>query len=127
MLPRKPLRAILLWLACALAARAFTVATYNVENYTLADRMADGVHRESYPKPESEKVALRRVVRAMNADLLALQEMGGPAFLAELQRDLRHDGLDAQTALAWLHDRSEPYFDLDREVLADDWYPPAPA
>lgn len=37
------------------------------------------------------------------------------------------DGFDARAALAWLPDPSEPYFDLDREVLADGWYPPPPA
>ena len=71
----------------------FVVATYNVQNYTLADRrVADGF-RPDYPKPETEKAALRAVIRRLNADVLVLQEIGGPAFLAELRRDLASEGL----------------------------------
>jgi len=81
-----------LW-AVTLAA-PLTVATYNVENYTLADRMEEGVYRKTYPKPEAEKAALRAVIRGLNADVLTLQEIGGEPFLAELQRDLRHEGVD---------------------------------
>lgn len=42
-------------------------------------------------------------------------------------RDLARDDLDARAALAWLPEPAEPYFDLDREVLAEDWFPPPPA
>lgn len=78
----------------AARAETLTVATYNVENYTLADRMADGVYRKAYPKPEAEKTALRAVIRSLNADVIALQEIGGEAFLKELQRDLLREGMD---------------------------------
>lgn len=82
----------LLALAVALAAETLTVATFNVENYNLADRMVEGVFRREYPKPEAEKAAVRRVIRAIAPDVLALQEMGAPPFLAELQRDLEREG-----------------------------------
>ena len=81
-------------------AEPLTVATYNIENYTLADRQVDGVHRKEYPKPEDEKAALRVVIRRMNADVLALQEVGGAAFLTELQRDLKREGTDYPYAVA---------------------------
>lgn len=42
-------------------------------------------------------------------------------------RDLLRDELDARTALAWLADPTRPYFELDAEVLAEDWFPPQPA
>ena len=45
------------------------------------------------PKPEREKEALRAVIRATNADILAVQEIGGPAFVEELRRDLSGEGL----------------------------------
>ncbi|MDR0352471.1 MAG: endonuclease/exonuclease/phosphatase family protein [Opitutaceae bacterium] len=77
----------------ALAGK-LTVATYNVRNYTLESRMADGEYKKEYPKPESEKDALRAVIKALGADVLALQEMGPQSFLDELQRDLRSDGVD---------------------------------
>ncbi len=70
------------------------VATYNVENYLVMNRVVDGVWRPNYPKPESEKTALRAVIAAIDADILALQEMGDEPFLRELQRDLANEGLD---------------------------------
>lgn len=76
------------------ASAAITVATYNVENYTLANRMVEGVYREKYPKPEAERAALRKVVAGIGADVLAVQEMGAPAFLEEFQRELRAAGQD---------------------------------
>ena len=76
------------------AAADLRVASYNVRNYLEENRMADGVYRKAYPKPESEKDALRQVIRALNADVLALQEIGDIRFVRELQRDLRYDGAD---------------------------------
>jgi len=78
------------------------VATYNVENYGLANRRTADGYAPDYPKPESEKAALRRVIIALGPDVLALQEMGGPTYLRELQEDLRADGADypAATELA---------------------------
>jgi len=82
----------LLALAAALGAETLTVATFNVENYTVADRMVEGVFRQEYPKPEAEKAAVRRVIRAIRPDVLALQEMGSAPYLEELQRDLEREG-----------------------------------
>lgn len=75
-------------------AETLRIATYNVENYGAADRMVAAGYRRDYPKPEAAKAALRAVIRAIAADLLILQEMGGPAYLEELRRDLRAEGLD---------------------------------
>jgi endonuclease/exonuclease/phosphatase family metal-dependent hydrolase len=77
-----------------LAHAAITVATYNVENYLVADRMVDGVYREAYPKPEAEKTAVRKAIIALAPDILAIEEMGKQPFLDELQRDLKTDGAD---------------------------------
>lgn len=83
------------WLAgpAASAGDALVVATYNLRNYTLADRRVEDGYRPEYPKPEAEKAALRAVIRALDADLLALQEIGGAPYLAELRRDLASEGL----------------------------------
>lgn len=84
-----------------LRAESVTIATYNVENYVATDRRVDGVYRPAYPKPEAAKEALRAVIRALDADVLALQEMGPAAYLEELRRDLRNEGVDyPYTALA---------------------------
>jgi endonuclease/exonuclease/phosphatase family metal-dependent hydrolase len=101
-----PARLILALIACAAitagsTAGSLTVATWNVENYLPAGRKVDGVYRAAYPKPEAEKEALRAVLRATVADVVALQEMGGEEQLAEFQRDLARDGLD-YTHSAWL-------------------------
>lgn len=78
----------------ATLAHALTVATYNVENYLVTDRMVDGVFRQAYPKPEAEKKALRQAIKALEADVLAVQEMGTEPFLKELLADLKAEGVD---------------------------------
>ncbi len=85
--------ALALLLARVEAAETLRVATYNVQNYTRADRRVPDGFRPEYPKPESEKAALRAVIRKLDADVLALQEMGGPEYLAELRRDLAAEGM----------------------------------
>jgi endonuclease/exonuclease/phosphatase family metal-dependent hydrolase len=76
-----------------LHAELLTVATYNVENYLATDRVVDRTYRQDYPKPEEAKQALRTVIRALNADVLALEEMGSRPYLEELQRDLAREGV----------------------------------
>lgn len=85
-----------LWLlfGATLRAETLTVATYNLENYGPANRVTEMGYRQDYPKPESEKRALRTVVVALNADILVVQEMGPRPFLEELRRDLKNAGID---------------------------------
>lgn len=78
----------------AAARAALSIATYNLENYTLANRVVDGVYREKYPKPEAGRAALREVIGAIAPDVLAVQEMGPAPFLAEFQRELKLAGLE---------------------------------
>lgn len=70
------------------------VATYNVENYVATNRMTEEGFRKEYPKPESQKTELRKVIRGLNADILVMQEMGPAGYLEELQRDLKREGVD---------------------------------
>jgi endonuclease/exonuclease/phosphatase family metal-dependent hydrolase len=83
-----------LFVAIPACAETLTIATYNIENYGPANRMTEGGYRKDYPKPEAEKAALRTVIRALSADVLVMQEMGVQAYLDELRRDLKTDGLD---------------------------------
>ncbi|HXA15323.1 MAG TPA: endonuclease/exonuclease/phosphatase family protein [Opitutaceae bacterium] len=78
----------------ATRAETFTIATYNIENYTVTDRMTPEGYRQDYPKPEAEKTALRAVIHALHADVLVLEEMGPQPFLDELQSDLAQQGDD---------------------------------
>lgn len=69
------------------------IATYNVYNYFIMDRLVEGRWTFQYPKPEEEKEALRSAIREVQPDIIALQEMGDDPFLRELQNDLRNEGL----------------------------------
>ncbi|HTB64089.1 MAG TPA: endonuclease/exonuclease/phosphatase family protein [Opitutales bacterium] len=69
------------------------LATYNVRNYNLIDRRIDGEFKPKWPKPETEKTALRAVICAAHPDILALEEMGLEPELEELRRDLASEGL----------------------------------
>jgi endonuclease/exonuclease/phosphatase family metal-dependent hydrolase len=83
-------------------AQDMTVVTWNVQNYTLTSRRIEEGFRPDYPKPEAEKAALRRALRALAADVVVLQEIGGEAFARELQRDLAAEGLRYDHAEAML-------------------------
>ena len=48
-----------------------------------------------------------------------------PRAARRVRQDLTVEGRDARAALAWLADPTSPYFDLDTEVLAEDWFPPS--
>ncbi len=81
-------------LVLGLRAETLTIATYNVENYGPANRMTEAGYRQEYPKPETEKRALRVAIKGLKADVLVLQEMGGQPYLDELRRDLKAEGTD---------------------------------
>ena len=98
------------WLACLFLClcaslfaqgRTLKVGSWNVRNYLLEDRSVDGSFYRNYPKPESEKQALRAAIVDANPDILVLQEMGAQDFLEELQRDLKTDGIDYSYALVF--------------------------
>ncbi|MDB6128795.1 MAG: endonuclease [Verrucomicrobia bacterium] len=93
------IRGLIFWLVFlaivgVAAGETLTIATYNVENYGIADRMTEEGYRKEYPKPETEKQALRAVIRGLNADVLLLQEVGPKPYFEELKRDLKAEGLD---------------------------------
>jgi endonuclease/exonuclease/phosphatase family metal-dependent hydrolase len=114
--PPSPLRA-----APAGAPYELTIATWNIRNYNAIDRRIDGEFRPGYPKPESEKTALRAVIRALDADVLALQEIGGAPYLEELRRDLAGEGCDYpyRHVLATATDKARCVAVLSRLPLRD--------
>jgi endonuclease/exonuclease/phosphatase family metal-dependent hydrolase len=73
----------------SVGAEAFRVATYNVENYL--DQPTES--RPHVKSPEA-KAKIRESIRALNPDVLALEEMGGTNALLELRNSLKADGLD---------------------------------
>jgi endonuclease/exonuclease/phosphatase family metal-dependent hydrolase len=70
-------------------ADVLRVATYNVENYLEAPT-------ETRPEPKSDaaRAKVREGIRAMQPDIIALEEIGSSNALLELQTSLKHDGLD---------------------------------
>ena len=80
--------------ALPLDAESVRVATLNLRNYLSMDRMVEGVFRRNYPKGELQKAALRAVVKSVNPDILAVQEIGTEQYLLEFQRDLANCGID---------------------------------
>jgi len=83
-----------LWLVAVLpparlsAAEVFRVATYNLENY---------LHAPLGTRPAKSlegRAKIRESLRAIKADVAALQEVGGTNVLMELRASLKAEGLD---------------------------------
>jgi endonuclease/exonuclease/phosphatase family metal-dependent hydrolase len=70
------------------AAEALRIATYNLENY-----LEEPVGTRP-GKSEAAKAKIREGLRALNPDVVALQEVGGQAALQELRQSLKAEGLD---------------------------------
>jgi endonuclease/exonuclease/phosphatase family metal-dependent hydrolase len=66
----------------------FKVATYNVENYLLK---ATGTRT---PKPAAARAKVVETLLSAKPDVLAVQEMGPPEALRDLQEALKKGGLD---------------------------------
>ncbi len=75
--------------ACPLpAAELFRVATYNLNFYS------DQPAGTRPAKDAASKAKIRESIRALRADVIALQEMGGAGPFDELRRSLRAEGVD---------------------------------
>lgn len=85
---------VLCLLTLHLFGRTIRVATYNLGNYLVTDRMVNKRYSKMYPKPESEKEAIHKIIAIHQPDILILQEMGEDPFLKELQVDLKTLKLD---------------------------------
>lgn len=78
------------------------VASYNVENYLVMDRMVSGRWQEEYPKPLKERRIIRSVINQTNPDVLAIQEMGERVYLDELWEDLNRTNGTQFKYSAWI-------------------------
>ena len=70
------------------AAEVFRVASYNLENYLHAPL---GTRPAKSPEGRAK---IRESLRALKADVVALQEVGGTNVLMELRASLKAEGLD---------------------------------
>ena len=77
-------------------AGTLRVASINSFNYLSTNRRTDdGVYKRHWAKPRSEREALRRLILAVNPDVLAVQEIGGAKQLDQLAQDLEGAGVGA--------------------------------
>jgi endonuclease/exonuclease/phosphatase family metal-dependent hydrolase len=70
------------------AAEVFRVATYNLENY-----LQSPLGTRPAKSPEG-RAKIRESLRSINADVVALQEIGGTNVLMELRASLKAEGLE---------------------------------
>ena len=70
------------------AATFFSIATYNLENYV------DTAQSDRPPKSAESKAQIRESVHALNAEVVALEEIGRTNMLFELRDALAREGLD---------------------------------
>lgn len=73
------------------AADEFSVMTYNLHQYALADRDGDG--QRSEPKPQAEREAVADLIARVKPDVLAVQEIGNPTVFEEFRYALKSRGL----------------------------------
>jgi len=80
---------IVFFCSIAFAADTFRVATYNVENY-----LDQPTESHSQVKSAAARAKVRESIRALNPDVLALEEIGSLSALMELRASLKAGGLD---------------------------------
>src|ERR1035441_10244546 len=78
-----------LFCSVSFAAETFRVATYNVENY-----LDQPTESRKFVKSIRAKARVCESIRALNPDVIALEEMGGTNALLELRASLKSRGLD---------------------------------
>ena len=68
--------------------KTFRIASFNVENYL------DAAAPRGRVKSAESKAEVRKSIRTMDPDVLALQEMGSPDTLMELRYSLGAEGCE---------------------------------
>jgi endonuclease/exonuclease/phosphatase family metal-dependent hydrolase len=86
---RRLLPIVLLLGSLAAQADTFRVATYNVENY-----LDQPTESRKFVKSAKARAKVCESIRALNPDVLALEEMGSTNALLELRSSLKAKGLD---------------------------------
>ncbi len=81
--------ALMLFFSLPAGAVIFRVATYNVENY-----LDQPTESRPFVKSDKAKAKVCEGIRALNPDVIALEEMGGTNALLELRASLKAKGLD---------------------------------
>jgi endonuclease/exonuclease/phosphatase family metal-dependent hydrolase len=80
--------ALLVCLVAQVSAASFSVGTYNLELYT------DTGAFDQPPKSELAREIIRKSIKALNVDILALQEVGSLSALQNLRAALKNEGVE---------------------------------
>ncbi len=75
---------------------SFRVACYNIQNWGKTDRKVGGQYLKDAMKPESERKAVLSILKKIDADILAIEEVlrsPDDFYLKMLQEDLKKSGL----------------------------------
>jgi endonuclease/exonuclease/phosphatase family metal-dependent hydrolase len=95
----KPSFTIVILLVLRLSAFAaadpgeIVIATYNIENYLGEEAENNPAPRHAKPKSEKEIVAVTRVIKDVNADILGVCEMGSAEEFEVFKKRLETEGL----------------------------------
>lgn len=68
--------------------------SYNLRNYLPMKRRVDGLSVDEAPKPDDEISALVKVIVDAKPDIIGVCEIGGPAYVKDLQQRLKKAGVD---------------------------------
>jgi endonuclease/exonuclease/phosphatase family metal-dependent hydrolase len=101
------------------AGESVRIASYNLRNYLISDRLVEGTWLKAYPKPEVEKSIIQEGLLAVKPDILVVQEIGGMSFLFELKEDLKALGLDYPFAILMEGEDSERMTGLLSRIKPD--------
>ena len=93
---------VALFFSVSVYGERIRVASYNVKNYLVMDRLAGGIWREEYPKPAHECSIIHSIIQKVNPDILALQEIGEMPYLYDLWRDLNITGIGNYRYSFWV-------------------------
>ncbi len=74
-------------------AGTIRIATLNLCNFFEEKRYVDGRFYVNAPKPDSEREALRKIVKMVEPDVLLVQELGNEDFAKQLVEDLKTAGI----------------------------------
>ncbi len=75
-------------------SKTFSVASYNLWNWTNTDRQIKGKRVKDADKPPEQKKAVVSILKKMNPDILLVQEMGNEKYMQDFADELKKAGLD---------------------------------
>ncbi|MCC6355043.1 MAG: endonuclease/exonuclease/phosphatase family protein [Verrucomicrobiae bacterium] len=87
----------------ATAPATFSAASFNLANWGVSDRWSHGKFLENAPKPDTERDAALAILRRINPDILAVQEIirdRSDRHLEDLKKCLRESRLDYPQSFA---------------------------